>query len=151
MLHGCQAVGLVHQNLLEDIPHPPGVAEGDGIGVLLFDEVPYQPRRLCLQRIAALFTLHLEDPHHLIGGVVGEVEKAVEPGLQTGVGVDEPVHEIVIPRRDDHQIVPVVLHGLEDGVDGLPAEVVLRSAVEGVGLVDEQHAPQGGVDNLPGL
>ena len=35
------------------------------------------------------------------------------------------IHQVVVARYNDHQIVPVVLHGLEDGVDGLLTEVVL--------------------------
>ena len=45
----------------------------------------------------------------------------------------------------------MVLHGLEDGVDGLLAEVVFRPAVQGIGLVDEQHAAHGLFDDLLGL
>ena len=45
----------------------------------------------------------------------------------------------------------MILHGLEQGVDGLLAEVVLRLAVEGVGLVHEQHAAHGLLDDLLGL
>ena len=40
---------------------------------------------------------------------------------------------------------------MEDGVDGLLSEVVLAAAVEGVSLVDEQHAAHGLFDDLLGL
>ena len=80
------------------------------------------------------------------------MEILVEPGLQPRVGVDEPGHQGGVPRHDDHEIVPVVLHGLEDGVDGLLAEVLVRPlGGQGVGLVNEQHAPQGLFDDLLGL
>ena len=65
--------------------------------------------------------------------------------------MNEAIHQIVVSGGDDHQVVPVVLHGLEDGVDGLLAEVVPRGAVQGIGLVDEQHAPQGLFHGLSGL
>ena len=65
--------------------------------------------------------------------------------------MDELVHQPVVARDDHHQVVPVVLHGLQQRVDGLLAEVVGPAAVEGVCLVDEQHTPQSGVDDLPGL
>ena len=45
----------------------------------------------------------------------------------------------------------MVLHGLQNGVDGLLAEVVLGVSVEGVGLVDEEDAAQGALDDLAGL
>ncbi len=65
--------------------------------------------------------------------------------------MDEVVHQSVVARHNDHQIVPVVLHGLQKGVDGLLTEVVLRSAVERISLVDEQHAAQSRVDDPGGL
>ena len=79
------------------------------------------------------------------------MQKAVEPGLQPRVGVNEPLHQSVVPGHNDHQVVPVVLHGLQNGVDGLLSEVVLPLSVEGVGFVDEQHAAQGLFDDLAGL
>ena len=45
----------------------------------------------------------------------------------------------------------MVLHGLQQRVNGLLAEVILRLAVEGVGLVHEQHAAHGLLDDLLGL
>lgn len=65
--------------------------------------------------------------------------------------MDEPIHQIGVARHDDHQVVPVILHGLEDGVDGLLTEVVLALTVEGIGLVDEQHAADRLLDDLLGL
>ena len=46
----------------------------------------------------------------------------------------------------------MVLHALEQHFNGLPAEVVgAVLAGQGVGLVDEQHAPQGFLDDLSGF
>ena len=44
----------------------------------------------------------------------------------------------------------MVLHAFHQRVDGLQAEAVVLAPVEGVGLVDEQHAAQGGLDGLLG-
>ena len=65
--------------------------------------------------------------------------------------MDELVHQVGVARHDDHQIVPVILHGLQQGVDGFLPEVVFTAAVEGVGLVHEQHAAHGLLDDLLGL
>ena len=62
----------------------------------------------------------------------------------------EVLHRPVVARNDDHKLVPVVLHGLEQGLDGLAAEVVLAPGGEGVGLVDEEHAAYGLFDDLAG-
>ena len=65
--------------------------------------------------------------------------------------MDKPVHQFRVARYDDHQVVAVVLHGFEDGVDGLLTKVVFGLAVEGVSLVDEQHAAHGLFNDLLGL
>ena len=44
----------------------------------------------------------------------------------------------------------MVLHALDQGVDGLQAEAVVLAPAQGVGLVDEQHASQGGLHSLLG-
>lgn len=49
------------------------------------------------------------------------------------------------------RVVAVVLHGFEDSVDGLLTKVVFGLAVEGVSLVDEQHAAHGLFNDLLGL
>ena len=144
----CQAVGLLGEDLLEQIAHAAGVAEGDAVAVLVGDEIAHLLFRALGERVAALFALQLEDPHHFIGGVVVKVQIAVEAGLQARVGVDEALHQLVIARHDHHQIVAVVLHRLENGVDGLLAEVVFAAAVERIGFVDEQHAAQRALDHL---
>ena len=45
----------------------------------------------------------------------------------------------------------MILHRLEQGFDGLAAEVVLPAGGERVGLVDEEHAAQGGLNHFLGL
>ena len=45
----------------------------------------------------------------------------------------------------------MVLHELDEGRDGLAAEVLEVAARERVGLVDEQHAADGAVDDLRDL
>ena len=65
--------------------------------------------------------------------------------------MDELVHQVRVACHDDHQIVTVVLHGLQDGVDGLLTEVVVGASVEGVGLIDEQYAAHGFFQHLGGF
>ena len=79
------------------------------------------------------------------------MQVAVEAGFQAGIGVDELVHQPVVARHDDHQVLTVILHGLQQRVDGLLAEVVFGLAVQGVGLVDKQYAAQRLFDHGAGL
>ena len=75
----------------------------------------------------------------------------VEAGFQPGVRGDEALHRPGIARDYDHQLVAVVLHCLEQGFDGLAAEVVFAARSEGVGLVDKQYAAERAVNYLRGF
>ena len=57
--------------------------------------------------------------------------------LASGVLRDEVHHRLRVAGDDDDEVLPVVLHLLDERVDGL-----LRGLVPGeaVGLVDEEHA-----------
>ena len=84
--------------------------------------------------------------------VVLKKQVLIEPGLESRVAVNKPRHKAGVSRHDDHKIIPVILHGLEDRVDGLLAKVlisVFRS--QGIGFVNKQHAAQGLLDHLLGL
>ena len=65
--------------------------------------------------------------------------------------MNEFLHQAVITRHDDHKVVAVILHRLEERVDGLLTKVVVALAVEGVGFVNEQHAAERLFDDLARL
>ena len=95
----------------------------------------------------ALLGVQPEDAPQLVGGVVGEGDRAREPGRDAGVGLDEALHLPRVAGHDHHDLVAVVLHQLEQGRDRLVAEVAERvGRDQGVGLVDEQHAAGGLVE-----
>ena len=56
-----------------------------------------------------------------------------------------------VARGHHRQVVPVVLHELDQGVDGLTSEVGFAAAGQRVGLVDQQHAAERLLDHGPGL
>ena len=47
-----------------------------------------------------------------------ENAKTVKTAFQTGVGMDEPLHGLSVAGHDHHQVLPMILHGLEQGIDG---------------------------------
>ena len=57
------------------------------------------------------------DGHQLIQLVRGEVEVMRDPRAHAGVALEEHVHAVLVARQDHHQLVPVVLHHLEQDVD----------------------------------
>ena len=65
--------------------------------------------------------------------------------------MNEHIHQPVIARGDHHQIIPMVFHGLQERVDGLLTKIVAGTAVQRIGLVDEQHAAQSLLHRLAGL
>ena len=136
--------------MFKQVADAPGITEAV-VRRLLGDIVPDQGAGVLGQPVAPLFALHVEDLHHFVGGIILKQQKSVEPGLQARVGMDELAHQVRIPRHDHHQVVPVVLHGLEDGVDGLLSEVVFGLAVEGIGLVDKEHAAHSLFNDLLGF
>ena len=98
------------KNVLEQVADAAGIAEA-GVGALFSDVVADQGLGLRREDVA-LAAAHFEDLEHLLRGVVLEQQETVEAALQTGVGVDEFVHQLRVARHDDHQIVSVVLHSL---------------------------------------
>ena len=136
--------------MLEDVPHTAGITKAVAGGALLGNIVPHQRLGLLRQHIA-LAAAHFKNGHHLVHRVVGEEQKPVEPALKAGVGVNKLLHQVGVARHDHHQIVPMVLHGLQHGIDGLLSEIIFRFAIEGVCLVDKQHAAHGLFDGLLGL
>ena len=43
------------------------------------------------------------------------MQVSIKAGFQAGIGPDEILHQLVVYRHDHHQILPVVLHGLQQG------------------------------------
>ncbi len=122
------AEGVVPRGGGEDLPEPCGGRLGEDVVVPLGEGV--------------------EDRGDLVVGVVVERDRRAEPAREAGIGVDEPRHRRGIAGDDDDELVALVLHLLDEGVDGLLPVLVAR---EGVGLVDEQHTPDRGRGDLGGL
>ena len=87
-----------------------------------------------------------KDAAEFAGVVVGELDEARETGMQAGVGIDEMLHRFRIAGHDDDEPFAVVLHALQQRLDGLRAEVGLVLG-QAVGLVDEEDAVERGIDH----
>ena len=62
--------------------------------------------------------------------------------------MDEIVHQFVVARDDDDEVLAVVLHRLQDRVDRLLAEVVFGFVGERVRFVDEEESALRAFDDL---
>ena len=91
------------------------------------------------QLVALAFPDRVDDGDQLVVRVVGEDDDGGEARPQPRVGRQQLVHLVGVSGDHDHDAVAPVLHQLHDLVDRLATEVVLATADQGVGLVDEQH------------
>src|SRR5205085_3551497 len=87
-----------------------------------------------------------EDAAELEGGVVGKLNVASETGLESGIGVNEPIHLIGIPGDNKDQPVAVVFHALEQRLDSLVAKIFAFLG-QTVGFIDEKNSIQGGINH----
>ena len=66
-----------------------------------------------------------------------------DAGAQARVLFQKLLHLVRVARKDHHGVVPLVLHLLDDGVDGLISKEPVLVIHKGVGLVDEQDRTLG--------
>mmetsp|Transcript_5815 Transcript_5815/g.10098 ORF Transcript_5815/g.10098 Transcript_5815/m.10098 type:complete len:221 (+) Transcript_5815:77-739(+) len=107
-----------------------------------------QLHRLCRELHLRLPDHILADLHEFLAGVVLKVQPGGEAAGQPAVGLHERAHLLLIPSEDHHQVVTVVFHHFEDGVNGLAAKGVALPADQAVGLVHKQDAPEGALAHL---
>ncbi len=151
--HDAEAVRLAVDHLLEHLAGGAAVAER-GVARHPFVVPGERVQGAGVQFVAVARAHVLGDGHQLADRVVGELDGPGEAGGQTRVGGEEAAHLVGVAGGDDDDVVAVVLHQLEQGVDRLPAEVgagALAVGHEGVRLVDEQHTAEGVVEGLGGL
>jgi hypothetical protein len=75
-----------------------------------------------------------------------------DAGAHPRVGREEAVHLVLVAGEDDDEILPLVLHHLEEDLDRFLAVVALvLGPMQVVGLVDEEHPAHGPLEDLLGL
>ena len=147
LLDVAQPPGVVADRGLEHVAHVARVAERRPARRLA--EHLAQPGDDGLVRVVVGALGHLlEDRDQLVVGVVLELDLRAEPALEAGVLGDEDRHRQRVAGDDHDQVVALVLHLLDQGVDGFLAVLV---AGQRVGLVDEEHAALGLLDLVGGL
>ncbi len=146
-----EADGLAQAGAVE------GVADGAGVGEVglahaVVDVVAEGGAAGLVEAVALLLQHGFGDGHELVRGVVGEVDVVGDAGAEAGVGGEELVHAVRVAGEDDDEVVAAVLHDLEEDLDGFLAVVALVfGAEEVVGLVDEEDAAHGFLEDLLGL
>mmetsp|Transcript_18673 Transcript_18673/g.43732 ORF Transcript_18673/g.43732 Transcript_18673/m.43732 type:complete len:420 (-) Transcript_18673:152-1411(-) len=143
--------GRVHPRPVHGVPDRACVREvrqlHPGLDVLLEDLVG---RRLDV--VLEVAAHDVRDLHELVGRVVREVDVVSDPAHHPRDVGEERVHPVLVPGHGDDEVVLVVLHDVEEDLDGLlPVVAVVGRVVEVVRLVDEEDASHGLLDHLLGL
>ena len=95
---------------------------------------------LALVRHAVTLPLgvHFQNGHQLVVGIIRKIDILVEARNQAGVAGQKVVHFVGITCDNHHKVVAVILHQLDQRVDGLVAEIVVHAlARQCVGFINE--------------
>ena len=103
---------------------------GDGLGVMIL-----------IDFVVLAVQVHQANLRDFGRGVILKLKDIRRPGGQTRVHVHEILHLLGVAGKNNHQVIAMVFHILENGVDCLLPPVD-RAAflIQGIGLVNEEHA-----------
>mmetsp|Transcript_28795 Transcript_28795/g.64356 ORF Transcript_28795/g.64356 Transcript_28795/m.64356 type:complete len:402 (+) Transcript_28795:138-1343(+) len=145
------ADGGVHAGAVHGVAHGARVGE-EGHGLAGVDVPLEGVDGARAQLVLQVAHHHQGDVHELVGLVVGEVHVVADARGHARDVREELVHPILVARQHHDEVLLLVLHHVEQNLDGLLAVVaVVARVVEVVRLVDEQHAAHGLLDHLLGL
>ena len=75
-----------------------------------------------------------------------------DPRRHPRIAPKERIHPILVPRQNDDEIVPIILHHLQQDLDRLlPIIPLVLRPIQIISLVDEQHPAHRLLENLFGL
>ena len=151
MLHRRGPSCLVGDDFLKQVAGGAGIREILRGGQLHEGELfPDMASCRILDRVIIFPAVHVKDLHQFIDGIIRKLDVLVEPALQTRIAVDEPLHRFGISGYDHDQVIPVILHRLQDRVDCFLAEIlILRGKC--IGFIDEQYPAERSLNLLLGL
>ena len=148
---GDEAAALIEDGLFQRVARQTAIAGGAAVQRLTALIVAQQREGAALGKAVALaLCQHGGDVQQFIRSVVRELDLVGEAAGKAAVGGEEYFHLLGVARKDDHQLVPVILHALYKSVDGFQPKAVLLAAVQAVCLVNEQNAAQSTLDDAVG-
>src|SRR5258708_38191678 len=140
ILVGKQSARLAQSGTVERVAHAACVGEvrlADASGQILLE----RRARAGSETVVLPLEELIGDAQQLGGRVVREIQMVRDARTHPGIGAEEAVHAILVARQDYDQIVALVLHDLQQDLDGLLSVVALvLGPVEVVRLIDEEHA-----------
>ena len=97
--------------------------------------------RLRAQRVVERSEHLLADRLEIGVGVIGKFDVVGDARAEARIGMEETVHLVGVAGENNHEIVAIVLHHLQQNLDRLlPVVALVLLPIEIVGLVDEQYA-----------
>ena len=106
---------------------------------------------ISIEFVAVFVRTHQIDLVEFFTSVIGKVNEAGKTRTKTWVGIDETLHLVLVTCHDDHQVVAIVLHALEQRSDSLSPIIVTLVFGQGVSLVDKEHTTQCRINQRIGL
>ena len=146
-----QTVGLCAHRSFKQIAYAARIAKASGIAASLFQKLQKKGPCVVCQYVPAAFAAQFKDLCQLLCCIIRKMQKTVKTAFQTGVGMDEPLHGLSVAGHDHHQVLPMILHSLEQGIDGFLPVIAATPVGERIGLVDKEHTSHCLLKNLTGL
>jgi hypothetical protein len=75
--------------------------------------------------------------------IVLESYEGIETGFEARIGGQKLIHFIGVAGNDYDEPTALVFHPLEENLNGLKPEVILCAGGQRIGFVNEQHSPDG--------
>ena len=140
-----QTLGLLSDNLFEDLTHRSAVGEVFSTRVIKLGN--HLKRQLLSLLREDIFLLLSEDTHNLVelvGRVVVDIEEIAETTTHTRIDTEQIVHLLTIAGSNDDELASVVLHTLHQLLQRLCSLLVLVTTLaqgcQRIGLVDKEDA-----------
>ena len=87
----------------------------------------------------------------LVWRIIVEMYRLSETALQTRVGVDEVMHLVCIASHDTDELSTIILQTFQKGVNSLCTKRITIVGLQGISLIDKQHATDSLIHQLIGL
>ena len=92
-----------------------------------------------------------EDFRQLVWSIIIKMDGLCETALQSRVAINEVVHLVGIAGNDTDELAAIIFQTLQQRIDSFSTKRVLITRLQGIGLVDKQHATHRRVYQLIGL
>ena len=84
----------------------------------------------------------------IVRAIILEVENAIETRLQARIRLHEFLHVLGIPRRNYYKLTTLILHPLQQRLNGFPTKIIATAIAQTICLIDKQYTTHRFIDQL---